>query len=114
MMRITGAIGVVLALALTGCGGGSSAPPEAQPTTSTTTSASPSPTYTPPSTAKAMIHALKNAEPAVDGVIVYSAATDTNHLLGRPNGYKSKGAWRDSRIPASETPGFTLGDIDVG
>jgi hypothetical protein len=61
-----------------------------------------------------MIRALKKAGAPISGVLIYTARTDSNHLLGRPSGYKSKGAWRDPRISASDTPGFTLGDIDVG
>lgn len=83
----------------------SSAPPSPLATTA------PTPV---PQTAKAMIRGLKKRHAPIIGIVIYNAKTDENHLLGRPNGYLSKGAWRDSRIPASETPGYTLGDIDVG
>jgi hypothetical protein len=39
--------------------------------------------------------------------ISYSASTDPNHLLGRPNGYTSKAAFTDSRINPSEVTGDT-------
>lgn len=50
----------------------------------------------------------------VSGLIVYTAATDPNHLLGRPNGYTSKCAWVDSRVPTSDTSGDPAGDVDFG
>jgi hypothetical protein len=36
------------------------------------------------------------------GVIAYTAATDPNHLLGRPTGYLSKVAWQDNRIDQTD------------
>lgn len=111
-MPSTSWIAAVLAVPLlAGCSGGSSAP--AAPPASSSTPATAA-TSDRPETAREIIHAIKAGEPAVSGVVIYTAATDSNHLLGRPNGYESKGAWRDTRIPASETVGFTLGDIDVG
>lgn len=50
----------------------------------------------------------------VSGLIVYTAATDPNHLLGRPNGYKSKCAWVDGRVPTTDTSGDPRGDVDFG
>ena len=38
----------------------------------------------------------------ITGLIVYNASTDPNHLLGRPNGYLSKVAWQDTRIPQTD------------
>ncbi len=38
----------------------------------------------------------------ITGVIAYDASTDPNHLLGRPNGYLSKVAWQDPRIPQTD------------
>jgi hypothetical protein len=35
----------------------------------------------------------------ITGVVAFDASTDPNHLLGRPNGYLSKVAWQDPRIP---------------
>jgi hypothetical protein len=36
------------------------------------------------------------------GLIAFTAASDPNHLLGRPTGYLSKCAWQDSRIPQTD------------
>jgi hypothetical protein len=50
----------------------------------------------------------------LSGLIVYTAATDPNHLLGRPTGYTSKCAWVDSRIAASDVTGLVKGDPSRG
>lgn len=50
----------------------------------------------------------------VSGLIVYTAATDPNHLLGRPTGYTSKCAWVDSRVPATDATASSTGDIGNG
>jgi hypothetical protein len=44
--------------------------------------------------------AAKVAESKV--TVVYTAANDPNELLGRPNGYQSKIAFSDSRVPACD------------
>ena len=46
--------------------------------------------------------------------VVFTAATDPNHLLGRPNGYLSKASFSDKRVPASDTTGDSKGDVDYG
>lgn len=38
----------------------------------------------------------------ITGVVAFDASTDPNHLLGRPNGYQSKVAWQDPRIPQTD------------
>ena len=44
---------------------------------------------------------------------VFTAENDSNHLLGRPNGYTSKAAWVDPRVKAADrTSG--VGDIENG
>jgi hypothetical protein len=50
----------------------------------------------------------------VSGLIVYTAATDPNHLLGRPTGYTSKCAWGDSRVPAPDATAASTGDTGNG
>lgn len=50
----------------------------------------------------------------LSGLIVYTAATDPNHLLGRPTGYTSKCAWVDSRVPTSDTAYVSSADIGFG
>jgi hypothetical protein len=50
----------------------------------------------------------------LSGLIVYTAATDPNHLLGRPTGYTSKCAWVDSRVPASDLTARSSGSVGNG
>lgn len=40
--------------------------------------------------------------------------SESNHLLGRPNGYLSKASFSDKRVPASDTTGDSKGDVDYG
>ncbi len=44
------------------------------------------------------------------GVLVYNAATDPNHLLGRQNGYSSKASWGGYATAADDGTG---GSIEV-
>jgi hypothetical protein len=60
--------------------------------------------------------ALKAAGLPVRHLIVYTASTDPNHLLGRQGGYMSKVAWQDRRAiaagagsPASDRGGTEFG-----
>lgn len=57
---------------------------------------------------------LASKIPSVSLVKDYTAADDVNQLLGRPGGYTSKTAFRDSRIPADKTPGSAPDDVLVG
>lgn len=43
-----------------------------------------------------------------------TAATDPNHLLGRPNQYTSKVTFTDSRIKAADVEGTQEGDVERG
>lgn len=92
-------------LALAGCG---------QTGTGSSTSKAPeskSPTH--PTAATVYRDFVKAGLPA-SGLIVYTATTDPNSLLGRPNGYTSKCAWLDSRVPASDATAASSGDIGNG
>lgn len=44
----------------------------------------------------------------VERVVIYSAATDVNHLLGRPGQYVAKVSWSDSRDHADGTSAGTI------
>ncbi|MET7996993.1 hypothetical protein ABZU76_39570 [Amycolatopsis sp. NPDC005232] len=44
----------------------------------------------------------------------YTAANDPNHMLRRPNGYTSKDAFADSRIPADQLQGSEADAIERG
>ena len=54
---------------------------------------------------------LQAAGLPVTGAVAYSAATDPNHLLGRPNEYTSKAAWVDTR---AVDPGASAGAVGAG
>ena len=73
---------------------------------------SPSPAAAPP-TAAALASALKAAGLPVGHLIVYTASTDPNHLLGRQGGYRSKVAWADLRA-ARQDAGDERGSIGLG
>jgi hypothetical protein len=76
------AICAVIAAALAFAGCGSSSSTGAKPTSS----------------ASQIVGKLKAAGLPVTHTVVYTAASDPNHLLGRPNGYTSKASWADSRL----------------
>lgn len=46
--------------------------------------------------------------------LTLTAATDPNHLLGRPGQYTSDVRFTDSRVHASDTQGLTKGDVQYG
>ena len=64
----------------------------------------------PAPTAATLLAKLKAAKLPIGASIVYTEATDTNELLGRPGGYISKASWRDTRVPKPYEP-F---DVDGG
>ena len=85
----------------------SSAPPTPAATPSDAPSASPTPSASSaaPLTAAQVVAKLKAAGLPVGGMTVYTAATDPDRLLGRPNGYISKAAFVDKEIPAWRSAG---------
>ena len=85
----------------------SAAPTSAAPTTTAAAATS-------PLTAAAIIAKFKAAGLPVTSTYAFTAGTDPNHLLGRPNGYAAKISWTDSRIPASDTSGAQQGDVSLG
>lgn len=64
--------------------------------------------------AKVVIQDLIKAGLPAKITIVYTAASDPNHLLGRPNGYASKASFSDRRVSSSDTSGETKGSVDFG
>jgi hypothetical protein len=97
-VNLTRAAGLAVTVMLAvGCSAGS-AHPGSQPAQAGTQSAAvPS---SPPSAA-VLASRLKAAGLPVTHLIVYTAATDPNHLLGRQGGYTSKVAWQDRRAIAA-------------
>jgi hypothetical protein len=99
---------VAVAVLTAGCGGG--AHPASQPTPAGTRSAA---VPSRPPSAAVLASSLKAAGLPVTHLIVYTAATDPNHLLGRQGGYTSKVAWADPRA-ARQDAGDTRGSIGLG
>lgn len=67
-----------------------------------------------PADAQAVVAALAEAIPTVQAGVVYTAANDPNRLLGRPNGYESKAAFADTRVPAVALQGLRSDAIEAG
>lgn len=97
-MRARAAIATtVVLLALTACSSNDS-PSNATASSGHPTSAATSSTPAPKALdAEQVVKALADAIPTAKPATVYTAATDKNHLLGRPGGYASKADWTDQR-----------------
>ena len=72
---------------------------------SSSDSAAPGPAFDVTITADQVVATLTSKIPTVKLVKTYTADNDPNHLLGRPNGYISKSAFADSRIPEDQLDG---------
>lgn len=94
------------ALFCTACGGDEAATTETAGSTPVTVEAVQAPD------AAAVVERLQAAGLPIGEVIVYTAETDPNDLLGRPNGYLSKAAFTDTRI--TDTAGVAEGDVALG
>jgi hypothetical protein len=58
----------------------------------------------------ALVDKLKAGGLPVGQVIVFTAETDSNHILGRPHQYTGKATWQDTRV----TNGLPWPDISDG
>lgn len=106
MLRLgTGAAVISLALVLTGCSGsdGAAHPDGTSPAgSSTAASATATPTPTPTPTlekdlsANAIAAAVRTKVATITDVVALTAETDSNQLLGRPNGYTQATVLSDS------------------
>lgn len=65
-------------------------------------------------TAEQVVTELAKRIPTVRPGVVFTAETDPNRLLGRPNGYRSKASFTDTRIPAEEVAGNSEGVVERG
>jgi hypothetical protein len=81
---------VMIALSLVGC----SSSPASTPAPAPATTPQPAKVVT----AESVVKSLKDAGLPIDNIVVYTAETDTNKLLGRPNQYISKVNFGDTRI----------------
>jgi len=64
--------------------------------------------------AAGVIEAIAGQGLPVTLTVTYTAETDPNKQLGRPNGYTSKAAFTDSRINAADVAGKKEGDVGLG
>ncbi len=109
MKRILSAVALGAAVMVTGaCTGGPSEPaatgggqPEQTPGTLELT-------------AGQLVEQLAQRMPEAAPSVVFTAETDPNDLLGRPNGYVSKASFTDTRIDQETLTGFEEGDVDFG
>ena len=105
---MTVAIGAVLLVA--GCGS-SPASSAAPPQSAQSASLSPAPAVL---DAAGELAKLKAAGLPIGATGVVTAASDSNHLLGRPNGYASKVYWTDTRVDQSKLAPSSVGGTDPG
>ena len=103
-------LATITALTLAGCssnsgsssGTSSSAPAKANAVAAT------------PLTASTAFTKLATTVPTAKLSGTVTAATDPNHLLGRPGQYTSKVTFTDTRIKASDVTDSTKGSVDLG
>ena len=53
---------------------------------------------------QSLVVALQSAGLPMDDIVIYTATTDPNHLLGRPGQYTAKASWHDTRLPSPTNP----------
>jgi hypothetical protein len=68
----------------------------------------------PPRTAATIVKVIAAKVASARPGFVYTADTDPNHLLGRPNGYTSEATFSDSRISPADTAGVRAGSVQRG
>jgi hypothetical protein len=64
--------------------------------------------------ARTIVQDLRRQKLPIRLTVVYTAKTDPNHLLGRRDGYTSKVAFVDSRVPKSYVRVGNKGDVGLG
>ena len=86
----------------------------AQSASPTPTAAHSSASGAPSRTAAEDVNLLAAQMSTIKVGVVYTAATDVNHLLGRPGGYTSKATFVDSSINAADVQDDSAGSVDLG
>ena len=105
------ASGIGCAASATSTDGPASGAPFVTVVVTATPTATPSPSPTPiPETVEAALKKLSAAGLPVGESITYTAETDPNNLLGRPNGYEGKINFRDTRLMVERVTEFDTGD----
>ena len=72
-------------------------------------------TYTPATPAEVAAYSLGGSGLPVEAMVIYTADTDPNHLLGRPGQYTGKVSWHDIRagdLVDGITPESTIETFD--
>lgn len=115
-MRRAAILAASTLLLAAGCGGSSktSAPAGAGGAPAAAAPAAHTPAARAATDAAGVVARLKTAGLPVGAVIVYTAATDPNHLLGRPGGYLSKAGFADTRINPKDAKDDSPGAVDLG
>ncbi len=65
-------------------------------------------------TAEQVVAQLAQRVPTATSGVVFTAETDPNKLLGRPNGYTSKASFTDSRVRSEDVIDTREGAVDPG
>ncbi|MBS3909808.1 MAG: hypothetical protein KGZ93_09360 [Actinobacteria bacterium] len=102
---------IALLVATTGCSQKAAVTQQAanNPTTTTKQAAKPAETLK----AAQVIDAFKKTGIPITQTIVYTEATDTNKLLGRPGQYIEKINWADGRIEQSDKANPVGGTVEI-
>jgi hypothetical protein len=100
-------------IALAGCSSSKTSPAAAPAPADHPTAAAPAKAATALTADQAFAAITKTVPSAKLGGEV-TAASDPNHLLGRPDEYTSKITFTDSRVSASDAANLPPGDIDLG
>lgn len=101
---------ILLVASLVGCGISSEPSASVPPVSSTEPSPTPSPKL---ETAEDYANALKDAGLPIGEIEVWTAETDPNKQLGRPNQYTSKIDFADTTLEQSDPEYFTGGTIET-
>lgn len=102
------AVAAIAALCLAGCSSGDK--PTESGTSNTPGNAAPASKQDAASAFKEIAATVTTAKQ--NGTV--TAASDPNHLLGRPGQYTSKITFSDSRVLASDRAGYKAGDVELG
>jgi hypothetical protein len=68
----------------------------------------------PPRTAATIVKTIAAKVASARPGFVYTADTDPNHLLGKPNGYTSEATFTDNRISPADAAGVRPGSVQKG
>ncbi|HEY6798628.1 MAG TPA: hypothetical protein VI248_28455 [Kineosporiaceae bacterium] len=103
--------GAALCVTLGACGSSSS------PGAVSTVAASTDPaagTVSAPLSAAGLVEVLVMAGLPIADPLVYTEATDPDHILGRPGGSSGRAAWRDTRVQPGQAKDRSAGAVDLG